>query len=181
MVAQGLGEVLRKRIQRSSYWLGRCADASFLDVIGLAADLDYVEGMRGEAELAQPTPFVCLLQRLVQLDPPPELLDELIRQDDLKYVRLLAIVFVRLTVEDPVVVHAALDVGLGDYRTLRLREPLGAAVEAAPFDVVVEAHLGDERQAFMGVPLPSLLSRANTAVATGQLLEWPRTYDSPAE
>eukprot|EP00672_Neobodo_designis_P010362 CAMPEP_0174860776 /NCGR_PEP_ID=MMETSP1114-20130205/49991_1 /TAXON_ID=312471 /ORGANISM="Neobodo designis, Strain CCAP 1951/1" /LENGTH=160 /DNA_ID=CAMNT_0016095761 /DNA_START=69 /DNA_END=547 /DNA_ORIENTATION=+ len=160
MVVNALSEVLRKKVLRSSYWLGRCADATFLDVVALAADLDFVEGMRGEAEMAQPTPFVCLIQRLCQLDPPPELIHELIDQKQLKYVRLLGILFVRLTVEDPVAVHAAIDVGLADFRMVRVREPLGAAVEAQPLDVAVEKLV--EEETFFGVPLPSLLSRANT-------------------
>lgn len=169
-MAQVLPQWLRNKISRHSFWLEKCADASFLQCVGLAADLQVIEGFVGQAEAVQPTPMVCVLHRMLQLRPTPELLDEMIRQTSLKYLRFVAILLVRVSIEDPVVVHAAIDVGLADFRTVRLRDADGL-VSLVPFDVAVERLLTDST--FFGVPLPALLSRANTAAVTGELMTWP--------
>jgi pre-mRNA-splicing factor 38A len=169
---QGFSDVLRKRIQRNQFWVDKCADASFLDVVSLAADLEYIEGFIGEA--GRPTPFVCLLLRLMQLQPTGELLDEMIRQDKLKYLKFIAITLVRLVEEDPTIVHAALDVGLAQYTSLRVRTESGE-VSVMPFDLVCEKLTSSS---LFGIPLPSLLSRANAAQLHPELRHWPRQYDT---
>jgi pre-mRNA-splicing factor 38A len=165
-------DALRRRIQRTGFYLDKCAEASFMDVVGLAADLTHIEGLA--ANHGTPSPFVCLLQRMCEVKPTPELLGELIAQTDLKYLRFFAIVYLRLSEEDPVMVHGAIDVGLGDFRRLRVRAPDGS-VTVQPVDVVCEMLVAEPT--LFEIPLPSLPSRANTAAVSGQLTEWPRKCD----
>lgn len=44
----------------------------------------------------QPTPFLCLLCKLLQLQPEKEIIVEYIKNDDFKYLRTLGATYMRL-------------------------------------------------------------------------------------
>ena len=169
---KGFDETLRKRIQRHRFWIEKAADANFLETVTLVSEIDFVEGFQGEAGIA--SQVTCLLHRWFQLQPTLELLQVLIAQADLKYLRFFAVLYVRMAFEDPVVVHGALDVAFGDYRRLRVKDTDGT-VRVVSMDEVTDV-LANEA-VLVGIPLPALLSRANTAMMAPEMLRWPRSHE----
>ncbi len=181
LALHSFNETIRKKINRTEAWLNSIADATLLDIVKLGARLDYVGGLVGtDLAAAQPTPFLALLLRLVELRLTEELALELVTQTQLKYLRILGIAFFRFAVKgDAVLVHTALDVGFGDFRRIRIREPAGTFVVRA-MDEVCDMLLSEEG-VFLGVPLPALMPRASVAVVTSELLQWPYAAPSTAD
>jgi len=63
-----------------------------------ATDLDHVGGTHGATK--EPTPFLWLILKLLQIQPETEVIDEYISDEDFKYLRALGLFYSRL-VENP--------------------------------------------------------------------------------
>jgi pre-mRNA-splicing factor 38A len=70
---------------------------------------------------AQPTKFLCLVLKLLQIHPSQDLIDEFIHQEEFKYVRVLGAMYKRLTGRPPDI-YEQLEPLLSDYRKLRYRD-----------------------------------------------------------
>ena len=66
----------------------------------------------------QPTPFLCLVLKLLQLQPEKEVILQYILQDDFKYARVLGAFYLRLTCS-PLDCYKYLEPLYNDYRKLR--------------------------------------------------------------
>jgi len=90
-------------------------------VIDKAIEMKYVGGVYGNQ---RPTEFLCLLLKLLQVQPEKEILVEYLRADEFKYLRALAAFYVRMTFR-PVDVYELLEPMLRDYGKLRMRNMSG--------------------------------------------------------
>ncbi|KAH9946377.1 PRP38-domain-containing protein [Epithele typhae] len=75
-------------------------------------------GHRGVYGNQKPTEFLCLLLKLLQIQPEKEILIEYLRADEFKYLRALAVFYIRMTFR-PAEVYEILEPLLKDYRKLR--------------------------------------------------------------
>ncbi len=75
----------------------------------------------GVYERQTPTPFMCLLLRLLQLQPEKEILFEYLLAEEFKYLRALAVMYIRLTFRS-MEVYEILEPLMRDYRKLRYRQ-----------------------------------------------------------
>ncbi len=165
-------KMTRDRVYESRYWQERCFGQSVAGVVHLAVRLRYCGGAVGV--LNTPSPFLCLVQKLLQLGPEPELVDAFLEQSDFKYARILAAFYVRLVDRAPRV-YKALEPLLADFRKLVIRDgPQSFSV--LHVDEVVEMLLQDGE--VFGVKLPRLQTRS-VLIETGQLE--PRVSALPAE
>ena len=80
-------KITRNKIQASTYWKERCFGLSAESMIDRAVELRSVGGMYGEPN--KPTDFICLILKMLQIQPDFDIVVELIRNEDYKYVRLL--------------------------------------------------------------------------------------------
>jgi pre-mRNA-splicing factor 38A len=80
-------KITRNKIQASVYWKERCFGLSAETMIDRAVELRAVGGMYGEPN--KPSEFICLILKMLQIQPDFEIVVELIRNEDYKYVRLL--------------------------------------------------------------------------------------------
>lgn len=80
-------KITRNKIYASVYWKKDCFGLSAETLVDKAVDLKYVGGMIGEPQ--KPTEFMCLLLKMLQIQPDKEIVIEFIKNDDYKYVRLL--------------------------------------------------------------------------------------------
>jgi hypothetical protein len=80
-------KITRNKIQASVYWKEKCFGLSAETLIDRAVELRSVGGMYGEPN--KPTEFVCLILKMLQIQPDFDIVVELIRNEDYKYVRLL--------------------------------------------------------------------------------------------
>ncbi|PXF44110.1 Pre-mRNA-splicing factor 38 [Gracilariopsis chorda] len=165
--------ITRSSIHRSPYWNRHLFGVSVADLVPLAVSLSYISGTQGP--MHTPSPFLCMLLKLLQLAPTTPEISVYLDQTHFKYPRILAAFYIRL-METPAAVHRLLEPLLSDYRKLVAR-----SVDVAPFmptvstngtfvivhvDDIVDALL-TQRELF-GIPLPRLPPRP-LLVETAQL------------
>ncbi|KAL8716929.1 MAG: hypothetical protein Q9225_005781 [Loekoesia sp. 1 TL-2023] len=112
-----LEKPVRDRITESYYWKEQCFALNAATLCDKAAQLTYIGGTYGQQK---PTPFLCLLFKLLQLLPEKEIILLYLRQREFKYLTALAAFYVRLTFESAEV-YRVLEPLLGDWRKLRRR------------------------------------------------------------
>tara|TARA_B100000780_G_C21036919_1_gene415894 strand:+ start:50 stop:982 length:933 start_codon:yes stop_codon:yes gene_type:complete len=112
-------KIVRQRIYRTTYWNERCLGLNEETLVDRAVELNHVGGTYGGSR--RPTDFLCLVLKMLQMKPDPEIVLEFIRQKDQKYARALGCYYWRLTAK-PQAVYQELEPLLTDYRKLRVRD-----------------------------------------------------------
>lgn len=115
--------ILRQKIYDSLYWKQECFGLSAERIVDKAVALRFAGGMFGEPN--KPTEFICLILKMLQIQPDREIILEFIKNDDFKYLRILGAFYLRLTGR-PVDVFNYLEPLLNDYRRVRVRDPTGS-------------------------------------------------------
>ncbi|KIJ51898.1 hypothetical protein M422DRAFT_74170 [Sphaerobolus stellatus SS14] len=113
--------VIRTRIYESQYWKEHCFALTAETIIDKAIELKYIGGVYGNNK---PTEFICLILKLLQIQPEKEILVEYLLVDEFKYLRALAAMYIRMTFR-AVDVYDLLEPLLKDFRKLRLRSMAG--------------------------------------------------------
>ncbi|KAJ7581100.1 PRP38 family-domain-containing protein [Mycena floridula] len=131
--------VIRNRIYEATYWKEHCFALTAETLIDKAIELKYIGGVYANQ---RPTEFICLLLKLLQIQPEKEILVEYLRAEEFKYLRALAAMYVRMTFR-PVDVYEMLEPLMKDYRKLRSRNMSGYALTF--MDEFVHALLSEER------------------------------------
>ncbi|RWA05055.1 hypothetical protein EKO27_g10053 [Xylaria grammica] len=121
-------KAVRERIVDSYFWKEQCFGVNEADIIDRVVDhVSFIGGTYGDNQ--KPSPFLCLAFKLLQLGPDDAVLGEYLRYggDKFKYLRALAVFYVRLTrkAED---VFKTLEPFLEDRRKLRRRGRAGAKI-----------------------------------------------------
>ena len=111
--------IVRQKIYDSRYWKEECFGLTAVTVLEKASSLSNIGASFGGNR--QPTKFLCLVLKLLQIQPDEELVDEFIAQEDFKYVRALGAFYKRLTGR-PADIYTALEPLYNDYRKLRYRD-----------------------------------------------------------
>ncbi|KAG8756558.1 Pre-mRNA-splicing factor 38A [Ceratobasidium sp. 428] len=132
-------KVIRTRIWESEYWKEQCFALTAESLIDKALELNTIGGVYGNQ---RPTHFICLLLKLLQIQPEKEILIEYLMADEFKYLRALAAMYIRMTFP-PVEVFELLEPLLKDYRKLRLRNMGG--YQLTYMDEFVDQLLTEER------------------------------------
>lgn len=115
-------KILRLRIYENRYWKEHCFGLTAETLVDRAVMLDYMGG--SASHNVKPTPFVCLLLKLLQIQPTMDIVFEYIKQEDYKYLRALGAFYVRM-VGRPAEVYRYLEPLLEDYSKLAKRSPNG--------------------------------------------------------
>ncbi|XP_051826261.1 pre-mRNA-splicing factor 38A-like [Antechinus flavipes] len=115
-------KIIRTRIYESKYWQEECFGLTDELLADKATELRSVGGVYGPN--IQPTPFLCLTLKMLQIQPEKAVVVEFIRNEDFKYVRALAAFYVRLTgtVSD---CNKYLGPLLNDYRKMTIQNRNG--------------------------------------------------------
>merc|ERR1712113_904370 len=111
---------VRKKIYDSLYWKKNCFGLSAEILIDKAMELKYIGGTYGGYR--KPTEFICLVLKMLQIQLDDEIITELIKNEDFKYLRLLGAFYLRLT--DIPIFRAIVN----DYRKIRVRTVEGTFV-----------------------------------------------------
>ncbi|KAJ7093095.1 PRP38 family-domain-containing protein [Mycena epipterygia] len=143
--------VIRNRIWESIYWKEHCFALTAESLIDKAIEVRFIGGVYGNQ---RPTEFLCLLLKLLQIQPEKEILVEYMRADEFKYLRALAAFYVRMTFR-AVDVYELLEPLLKDYRKLRLRNMAGYSLTY--MDEFIDQLLTEER--VCDIILPRLTKR----------------------
>lgn len=145
-------KIIRERIYESLYWKEQCFGLNAESILDLAVDLDHVGGTYGTQ---RPTPFLCLLLKLLQIQPSLAVVQEYIVQEDFKYLRALGLLYLRMVLPS-VEVYRTLEPYLADRRRLRLRLSNGV-YSLTYMDEVIDELLTKDR--VFDIILPRLTKR----------------------
>lgn len=145
-------KIIRERIYDCLYWKEECFGLNAETILDKAVDLEYVGGTFANQ---RPVPFLCLLLKLLQIQPTIPIIEEYIQQEDFKYLRILALFYYRM-VGSPAVVYSKLEPHLADRRKLRCRLSNGTFT-ITHIDTVVDDLLTQDR--VFGIILPRLPKR----------------------
>jgi pre-mRNA-splicing factor 38A len=111
-------KITRLKIYNASYWKEECFGLTAATIIDKAAALKYCGGLYGGNLV--PTKFLCLVLKLLQLQPEKDIVLEFIRNEDFKYVRALGVFYLRL-VGKAEEIYNNLEPIYNDYRKLAYR------------------------------------------------------------
>lgn len=145
--------VVRSRIYDSIYWKQDCFGLTAETLVDKAAELRYVGGTYG---MLRPSPFLCLVCKLLQIQPEREIVLAYLAAADLKYLRALAAMYIRMTFP-PIEVFELLEPLLDDFHKLRWRDMAGN-YSLSHMDEYVDQLLTEER--VCDLILPRLTKRA---------------------
>jgi pre-mRNA-splicing factor 38A len=150
-----LETILRNKIYNTLYWKEKCFALTSETIIDRAIELKYIGGTYGATKY--PTDFICLVLKMLQIQPSDEIIDEYLSDDiaDYKYLRALTAFYVRLTARSPNV-YKKLEPLYNDYRKLRVRYPDGS-YSILHMDEFIESLLNSE--SLFEVTLPALTKR----------------------
>ncbi|CAL1703936.1 unnamed protein product [Somion occarium] len=131
--------VIRNRVYESTYWKEHCFALTAETLIDKAIELKAIGGVYGNQK---PTEFMCLLLKLLQIQPEKEILLEYLQADEFKYLRALAAMYIRMTFR-AAEVYEILEPLLKDYRKIRKRDMSGFTLTF--MDEFVDELLNEER------------------------------------
>nr|DAD33211.1 TPA_asm: hypothetical protein HUJ06_012062 [Nelumbo nucifera] len=109
-------KILRSKIYQFTYWKEQCFGLTAETLVDKAMELDHLGGTYGGNR--KPTPFMCLVMKMLQIQPEKDIVVEFIKNEDYKYVRILGAFYLRLTGSDTDV-YQYLEPLYNDYRKLR--------------------------------------------------------------
>lgn len=142
-------KITRERIFESLYFKEQCFGLNAATLCDRAAELQYVGGAYA-AGSRRVAPFLCLLFKLVLLQPASAIVREYLAQPTFKYLTAVAAFYVRLYFE-PHEVYALLEPLLADRRKLRMRSA-AAGVALSHMDEFVDALLTQDRVCDIALP-----------------------------
>ena len=146
--------IARQKIYDSLYWKQDCFGLSAERIVDKAVELRYVGGMYGQPQ--KPSEFICLLLKMLQIQPEKEIILEFIKNDEFKYLRLLGAMYLRL-VGRAVDVYNYLEPLLNDFRRVRVRDPGTGGFYLSHVDELVDELL--RRDYMFAIALPRLSMR----------------------
>ena len=79
-------KILRSKIYQNMYWKEQCFGLTAETLVDKAMELDHLGGTHGGNR--KPTPFMCLVMKMLQIQPEKEIVIEFIKNDDYKYSSL---------------------------------------------------------------------------------------------
>ncbi|GLE09372.1 hypothetical protein PINS_up020981 [Pythium insidiosum] len=145
-------KIMRNRIYASVYWKEQCFGLTAESLVDKAIELNYFGGTFGGNQ--QPTPFLCLLLKMLQLQPEIEIVQEFIQNGEYKYLSVLGAVYLRL-VGKSLDIYRLLEPMYSDYRKIRKRNVIGW--EITHVDEIIDKLLTEEF--YMDLALPRLVDR----------------------
>ncbi|KAJ1530531.1 hypothetical protein ONE63_005420 [Megalurothrips usitatus] len=134
-------KIIRSRIYDSKYWKEECFALTAELLVDKAMELRFVGGVFGGN--IKPTPFLCLILKMLQIQPEKDIIVEFIKNEEFKYVRALGAMYMRL-VGTSLDCYKYLEPLLNDGRKLRSQTREGAYV-LLHMDEFIDSLLRDER------------------------------------
>jgi hypothetical protein len=80
-------KIVRTKIYECTYWKAHCFAVNAETIIDRAVELRCLGGTYGGTR--KPTDFICLVLKMLQIQPEKEIITEFILNEDYKYLRLL--------------------------------------------------------------------------------------------
>ena len=75
-------KILRTKIYQHTYWKEQCFGLTAETLVDKAMELDHLGGTHGGTR--KPTPFMCLVMKMLQIQPDKEIVVEFIKNPEYK-------------------------------------------------------------------------------------------------
>jgi pre-mRNA-splicing factor 38A len=141
-------------VYSSTYWKESCFGLTAETLVDKAVGLKYIGGTF--AGNLQPTEFLCLLLKMLQLQPEEEIVNEFITNEDFKYLRILGCMYMRMVGKSEEI-YKTLEPLYNDYRKVIFRSSQGTGWEVLHIDEFIDQLLNEEL--VCGVAMPFLQPR----------------------
>lgn len=177
--------ILRDKIYSCRYWKENCFALNAESIVESAKNLQFAGFAFGGFN--RPAPFLCLLTKLLQISPDIDIIRAYIeysggdptedpeeRVHDLRYLRVLAVSYLRL-VGRPDIVYSELENLFQDYRKIAVLAPTGA-FEVISIDEWVAKLLDHTNQPLFGFVFPTL-PRRSVLEARGDIKKYHSTVE----
>ena len=148
-----LEQITRNKVYNCTYWKEKCFSLNSETIIDNALELKYIGGVICNS--GQPSEFICLVVKLIQLNPGEDILKEYLSIPEYKYLRALTAFYVRLVMPAKKV-YEMLEPLYCDYRKLRMVNNEGK-YELIHMDEFIEVLL--EESGVFNIALPKLVKR----------------------
>lgn len=156
--------ILRHRIQDSLFYKEKLFLTNELSIVPVV--VEHVQFIGGTDQNERPSPFLCCLLRLLELEPSQEIIKILLKQNgynEFKYLTALALLYCRLVCNTREM-YALYDEYISDYRKLRfqLKTPIFKNDRPIRFSVI---HMDDwidqlsENERVVDLTLPYMAPR----------------------
>lgn len=145
-------KITRLKIYNCTYWKEECFGLTAATIIDKAVALKYIAGTYGGNN--KPSKFMCLLLKMLQLQPDHDIVLEFIRNDDFKYLRALGAMYLRLTGKAEEI-YRYLEPLYNDYRPMIFRNVSGWSV--THMDEFIDSLLREEL--VLDISMPFILKR----------------------
>ena len=159
-----LETILRNKVFTSNYYKIKCFSLNLEGLIDLSFDLKYIGSLKPSTN--QPTEFLCLLVKFLQISPEEEIIDELLNDPENKYLRALTVFYIRLTYNS-LKIYNKLEKLYNDYKKLVYIDNSGE-YKIIYMDELVENLI--ENESVFDIVLPKIIKR-NVLEENGQLKE----------
>lgn len=84
-------KILRSKIYQNTYWKEQCFGLTAETLVDKAMELDHIGGTYGGSR--RPTPFMCLVTKMLQIQPEKDIVVEFIKNEDYKLVNKLIAIY----------------------------------------------------------------------------------------
>ena len=91
-------KITRLKIHNDAYTKEHCFALNSETLVEKAFELKYIGGTYGGQR--RPTKFLCLLLKMLQIQPEQEIVLEFIKNPDYKYIRVLGLLYLRLVCQN---------------------------------------------------------------------------------
>ena len=132
----------------------KCFALTAETLVDRAFELKYFGGTYGGNR--RPTKFLCLLLKMLQIQPEESIIKEFINNKEYKYIRVLGAFYWRLVARNAKDVYQMLEPLYSDYRRLAYRNESGE-YEIMHMDEFIDKLLREEN--FCEVTLPRIVKR----------------------
>lgn len=141
-------KIVRTKIYEMRFWKEHCFGLKAETLVDKAKELDHIGGTFGGNR--KPTPFMCLVLKMLQIQPEKAIVLEFIKNELFKYARVLGAFYMRLTGTD-IDVYQYLEPLYNDCRKLR-RKLADGSFALTHVDEVIEELLTSDYWCDIALP-----------------------------
>lgn len=148
-----IDKITRLKIHNDPYFKEKCFALTAETLVDRAVELKYIGGQFGGTR--RPSKFLCLILKMLQIQPDDEIVLEFIKNKDYKYIRALGAFYWRL-VGQAKDIYRVLEPLYSDYRRIVIRKDSGQ-FDVLHMDEFIDKLLRDDL--FCDVTLPRISKR----------------------
>ena len=148
-----LEQITRTKVYNCNYWKEKCFSLTSDSLLDRVFEIQYIGGIIPTTN--QPTDFLCLLVKLLQLNPKEEIINLYLDDISNKYLRALTVFYIRLTFP-PIKVYTLLENLYSDYSKLRMINNKGK-FEIIHMDEFIDNLL--TKESIFNIAMPQLTKR----------------------